>query len=161
MWTAIGYEFLGRTVTDHIRTDYPGAIPHNDPPEWADAPNRRSNPIDWPSFIRIGEAIARQIHSTAEEHGFHRVGNPPRMRSELEAVALMHSELGELTEALRSPAMPFSDHIPDFYASEEELADVIIRILEYSVQHGCRTLEAVQAKVEYNKGRPYRHGKTI
>lgn len=130
---------------------------------WESAPNRRSNPIDWETFRRIGGSIARAVHSTAEEHGFHKVGNPPRRRSPIEATALIHEEVAEITRAFRSIVPKFSEHIPDFYESEEELADVIIRSFELAVNDMDidRVILAMQAKVEYNKGRPFKHGKTI
>ena len=61
-------------------------------------------------------------------------------------------------EALRH-GNPASEHIPDFTGVEEELADVIIRILDYSAARNLRLWEAVRAKMAYNETRPVRHGK--
>ena len=42
--------------------------------------------------------------------------------------------------------------------SEEELADVIIRIMDYSQARNLRVAEAILAKIEYNEGRSEKHG---
>ena len=39
-----------------------------------------------------------------------------------------------------------------------ELADCIIRILDYCGKEGIDIEEAIRIKHEYNKTRPYRHG---
>jgi NTP pyrophosphatase (non-canonical NTP hydrolase) len=74
-----------------------------------------------------------------------------------EQLALMHSELSEGLEYLRHGNGP-SDHIPAFSGLEEELADVIIRIMSYAGKTGLKISEAVLAKMEYNAGRPHMHG---
>jgi NTP pyrophosphatase (non-canonical NTP hydrolase) len=74
-----------------------------------------------------------------------------------EQIALMHSELSEALEFLRH-GNPQSDHIPEFSGLEEELADVIIRIMSYAGKTGLKISEAVLAKMEFNAGRPHMHG---
>ena len=73
---------------------------------------------------------------------------------------LMVSELGEACEAQRQ-GIEKSDHIPEFTGEEEELADVIIRILDYAGAFNLRLADAIVAKMEYNAGRPYKHGKSF
>lgn len=70
---------------------------------------------------------------------------------------LMHSELSEATEAVRKDLM--SDHLPHRKGEEEELADVIIRVLDYCGAYGIPIGEVVKEKLEYNKSRPFKHGK--
>ena len=53
-------------------------------------------------------------------------------RNDGELIALMHSELSEALEGLRHDNPP-SDHIPQFSAVEEEMADVIIRIMDFAL----------------------------
>lgn len=72
-------------------------------------------------------------------------------------LALIHSELSEALEGLRKHAK--SDKIPDFTAEEEELADALIRILDYAGGFGLQLGEAFAAKLEYNRTRPHKHGK--
>jgi|SRR6266404_7162328 len=74
-----------------------------------------------------------------------------------EKIALMHSELSEALEWLRH-GNPRSDHIPDYSGVEEEFADVIIRILDFSQHYKLRILSAVLAKIQFNKNREFKHG---
>ena len=75
-----------------------------------------------------------------------------------EKIALMHSELSEALEADRKNIQE-SDHIPDFTGVEEELADTLLRILDFAGYHQLRLAEAVIAKQKFNLSRPSRHGK--
>lgn len=72
-------------------------------------------------------------------------------------IALMHSELSEGLEGLRHGNPP-SDHIPEFSAIEEELADCIIRIMDVSQERGWKVAEALEAKRRFNDTRSHRHG---
>ena len=72
-------------------------------------------------------------------------------------IALMHSELSEALEAIRL-GNPQSEKIPEFTLLEEELADVVLRIMNFGGQLGLRISEAIVAKDEYNDNRPFKHG---
>jgi NTP pyrophosphatase (non-canonical NTP hydrolase) len=78
-------------------------------------------------------------------------------RNDGEMICLMHSELSEALEGLRH-GNPASDHIPAFTAVEEELADVVIRIMDFAMAKNHRVAEAIIAKIEFNHNRPYMHG---
>lgn len=70
--------------------------------------------------------------------------------------ALIHSELGEATEAQRKD-LP-SDKIPTS-GEVEEYADTIIRILDKCGRKRLPIGEAIVLKMRYNFRRPYMHGK--
>lgn len=78
-------------------------------------------------------------------------------RNDGELMVLMHSEVSEALEAVRHGNPP-SDHIPEFSGTEEEMADVVIRIMDYSAKRGLRLGEAIIAKLHFNYNRGFRHG---
>jgi hypothetical protein len=95
---------------------------------------------------------------TAEESGFH---DPPLSYGE--QVALMHSELSEMLEAHRKGlAVEDNEHGLPLLPELEELADLFIRIGDFCKGRnisGDDLAKAIIAKDEYNKTRPWRHGK--
>lgn len=76
-----------------------------------------------------------------------------------EKIALMHSELSEMLEGIRKPGK--SDKIPDFSQEEEELADVFIKLMDYTGGFNIRLGAAVAAKLEFNAKREHKHGKSF
>lgn len=96
----------------------------------------------------------RQVHSTAREKGWHDSERRP-----LEIHALISSEIGEATEAVRG-GLPhfFLDGKGKPEGEAVELADAVIRIADYFGKNGWNFAEILKAKMEYNKTRSYRHG---
>lgn len=76
-----------------------------------------------------------------------------------EKAVLVLTEIAELVEALRKPHVP--SELPGFTAEEEEVADAIIRLLDYAGHYGLRIGAAVLAKMAKNEGRPFLHGKAF
>ena len=100
-----------------------------------------------------------EIHQNAVDHGW---WDEERHFGSL--IALMHSELSEALEEYRNGREPNAIYLtgPGGSGKPEgipiELADCIIRILDYCGKAGIDIEEAIRIKLEYNKTRPYRHG---
>ena len=71
-------------------------------------------------------------------------------------MALIHSEASEALEGIRKD-LP-DDHLPELKMEVAELADVLIRILDYAGAYQLPIAEAVIAKMAYNTQRPFMHG---
>lgn len=66
---------------------------------------------------------------------------------------LIVSELGELLEGVRKTPGAADNHIPEFTNEEAELADVVIRAMNYATDRNLRLAEAIVAKNEFNRTR--------
>lgn len=73
-----------------------------------------------------------------------------------EFLMLITSELAEALEWARH-GNGNSDHIKNFLGIEEELADVVLRIMHGAERNGWNISQAVVAKMAYNATRPHKH----
>lgn len=113
------------------------------------------NNEDKTNFLRSFNLLGASIHQNAVAHGF---WNQKEKRNDGEALMLMVVEIAEAVQGIRAGNPP-GDHIPEFTTEEEELADTIIRLVDYSVGKNLRLGLAILAKMDYNTTRPYKHGK--
>lgn len=104
-------------------------------------------------FIESFEAMQLDINENAIAKGFW------DSTDVFQKTVLMHSEVSELVEALRLHEPKGSDKIPQFSNAEEECADIVIRVMDFAKQHKFDLARAIIAKNEFNKTRPYKHGK--
>ena len=104
-------------------------------------------------FVDFFGNVSRGVHNNAVAHGW---WEEPREDGTL--IALIMSEAAEALEALRKGNKP-DEHCPQFSGAEVELADVIIRIMDMAEARGWDVAGAIVAKHEFNKTRPYKHGK--
>jgi len=107
------------------------------------------------TFEKEWNKISKKIYKNAVNHGFWK-----EERNDGEAMALIHSEISEALEAMRN-GNPSSNKIMEFSGVEEELADAIIRIMDYAFGKDLDVAGAITAKLEYNKSREFLHGKSF
>ena len=117
--------------------------------------------------------LAKEIHENAVAHGFWDEDRPLS-----EVLMLIVSELAEaLKEARAGDKMNGRISCMHYYSGEGyvsnaptncckkpegivvEVADALIRILDWCVHEGIDIEGIVREKHEYNKTRPYKHGK--
>ena len=112
---------------------------------------------------------AEEIRKVSSEHGFYAGwGNVP------EKLMLIVTELAEAMEMYRKiklggyslrvslephPILPLKNQEELISKFSEELADVQIRLLDLTAALGIDLEKAILEKHEYNKTRPYKHGK--
>lgn len=110
--------------------------------------------------------VAKEIHENAKAHGWWDIE-----RSFGEVIALCHSELSEALEEDRQ-GNPMAYFIKDGQVETDlskwngekldgiatEMADCIIRILDWCGKENVDIDNIIHLKHQYNKTRPYKHG---
>lgn len=100
------------------------------------------------------DTLSWEAYVISEEHGFHDGEDDQSMLKSFMRLALIHTEVAEATEELRHAEV-------DWDKFSDELADIIIRVIDLAEVHDLSIGDAVVQKMEKNRGRPYKHGKTF
>jgi NTP pyrophosphatase (non-canonical NTP hydrolase) len=110
--------------------------------------------------MNINELV-KEAHETAVDKGWW-----DTERNFGEQIALMHSELSEVLEDHRD-----NKSMTELYFEEDrsgnkkpcgipiEFADLLIRVFDTCGRYSIDLEGALRIKMEYNKTRPYKHGK--
>lgn len=95
--------------------------------------------------------LAKQIHAANIKWWQNVETGDPIKRNKGELLALIHSEISECLEGERKDLM--DDKLPHRKMAEVELADTIIRILDYAAGFGYDLQGAFDEKLAYNATR--------
>lgn len=106
----------------------------------------------------IDSKFQERVYQCNVAKGFH---SDPAAQHPAIKIALIHSELSEMLEVLRKDPDAMSSKCPKITAVAEELADTMIRCLDYAGVRGIDLVAAVHAKQAYNETRPHKHGKAF
>lgn len=99
--------------------------------------------------------LASMCHNLAVNKGFWDGDDEERIPA---ALLEIHSEVAELADLYKKRKELSSGKVFSVTGAEEELADIIIRCLDFAGAFGMDIKNAVERKLEYNSSRPFMHG---
>lgn len=111
---------------------------------------------------------SKEAYRLASEKGFHDEDAHTSLREQIAVyTANLHGEASEMWEAYRAGKLHspcdkaermVDAGLPPLTCIEEELADILIRVLDTAGALGVDIQRAVETKHAYNKTRPRKHG---
>lgn len=116
-------------------------------------------------FTRSLTELARLAHNNSRAKGFwsliDELKSHPRFAEievfwKISRAGLIHSEVSESVEGVRKD-LP-DDHLTGRSMEVAELADTVIRILDYAGAYKLPLAEVILEKMAYNTQRPFMHG---
>lgn len=111
---------------------------------------------EWDTLREEWARFQKAVHKLAKEKGFYEEPRRP-----LESLMLIVSEVAEAAEELRVGSKPIYRVGPKYEGTAVELADTVIRIMDLAEYEGWGVVDAMVLKHEFNKTRPYKHGKKV
>ena len=112
------------------------------------------NDIDESIFIYRFSKLQAEVYQNSVNHGF---WTPPASIEDGTKLALIHAEVSEALEAIRDGDPP-DKHLPQLGSVVVEMADVVIRVMDFCQRHNYPLGRAILEKMKYNLTRPNKHG---
>jgi NTP pyrophosphatase (non-canonical NTP hydrolase) len=111
-------------------------------------------------FIDAWTDLAAELYATGKASGFYDTPADDRRFNHEQKLLLIVSEICEGVEGMRGAEWPGikDDKIPTRPMIEVELADAVIRIMNYASHTGLDVAGAIIEKAAFNKTRGHRHG---
>ena len=116
-------------------------------------------------FLETMENLQKNLHQNSVDHGFWEEVDNTSVPTKL---CLIHSEVSEALESYRKGNPPCEKTYPSSLNSEpvkldissiaEEMADVVIRVMDLCEHLHIDLGRAILAKADYNRNRPFQHG---
>jgi len=106
------------------------------------------DPADREMLFGVIYALSVTIHHLNERWWTDLETGAPIARNDGEMIALMHSELSEALEGVRK-GLP-DDHLPHRPSVEVEMADTVIRIMDFCAGRKLDLAGAILEKLQYN-----------
>lgn len=118
---------------------------------------------EWDALDSLLEKLGEECYRRSRANGFwesYDVDSPQATMEVAVKIGLVIGECSELMEAWRegNPWAP-CNKTPTLTITNEEIADVIIRMLDLASFLRVNVGDAVRAKLEFNATRPYKHSK--
>lgn len=160
-WRDDGFQFQVGTVVDPVRIGTPTHQLHLGQAEDSILIEKQvlRNTHDEYFLYAFGQVQEAAVQNSIDK-GWHKLPferGASHLDVKFRKLMLIVGEVAEVSEALRE-GNPESKKIPGFTCEEEEMADIILRAMDYAAKEGLRLAEAVLAKHKFNTTRPHKHG---